>query len=71
MNQIYDLTTMNTNLGVPGFSPSSASHGLILSRAHFVLPNEGTSLDQHSPIELSSMMKIFSALFSMVVTCYM
>ena len=67
---------MNTGLGVPGFNPSSASDGLILSRwqlplAHFVLQNEGNSLDQHSPIELPAMMEIFAVLFNVAVTSHM
>lgn len=32
MNQSYDLTTMDIDLGVPGLHPSSASDGLILSK---------------------------------------
>jgi hypothetical protein len=32
MNESYNLTTMGTDLGVPGFSPNSASDGLILSK---------------------------------------
>lgn len=67
---------MDVDLGVPGFNPSSAFADLVPSRwhlpwAHILQQNEGNSLDQHSPIELSALMEIVSVLFSRVVTSHM